>query len=95
MQSCVICTVSILSEDFIHLVIIFIYTQTEMCMTTYYLYRNVHEDFPRSLFIQKLAIYEVEDQSRFYDLNCDKQGSNFVADSRNMEFIAVNVTLQL
>ena len=62
MQNCVICTDSILSQEFIHLVIIFVYTYIEMCMGISYLYRNVHEDFPMSLFIHKLAIYEVEDQ---------------------------------
>ena len=46
----------------------------------------MHEDLPSSLFIQKLAIFEVKDQSRFYALNCEK-GPNFVAESRNMEFI--------
>ena len=36
------------------------------------LYRNVHEDLPSSLFIQKLGVLEVSDQPRFYALNCDK-----------------------
>ena len=33
---------------------------------------NVHEDLPSSLFIQKLAIFEIENQPRLYALNCDK-----------------------
>ena len=51
-----------------------------MCMRICYLYRNVHEDLPNSLIIQKSAVHEVKHQPKFYDLN-------FVADSRNMEFI--------
>ena len=78
---------SILSLDFIHLVIIFVYTHIKMCVRICYLHRNVHEDLSSSLIIQKSAIYEVEHQPRFYALN-------FVANSRNMEFIVMirNIT---
>ena len=79
MQTGVICTVSVLSYDFIHLFSIFIYTNTDMCMricSLYMYHRNVPEDLPSSLFIQKSAIFEVEDQPRFYALNCDN-GAKF------------------
>ena len=90
MQTGVICTVSVLSQDFIHLFIIYIYTNTDMCMricSLYMYHRNVHEDLPSSLFIQKSAIYEVEDQPRFFMLWIVITGPNFVADSKNIEFI--------
>ena len=72
MHSCVcICTVSILSQDIIHLVIISVYINVEICIRIcYYLRRNVHEDLPSSLFIQKLVIFEVE--PTFYAFLSDK-----------------------
>ena len=60
-----------------------------MCMricSLYMYHRNVHEDLPSSLFIQKSAIFEVEDQPRFYVLNCDNE-AKFCCRFKNIEFI--------
>ena len=77
--------VSILSQYIHNLVIISVDTYIEMCIKICYYLR---EDLPSSLFIQKLAIFEVEDQPRFYALDCDK-GQILLQTQRNMEFIVM------